>query len=348
MKRLLALAAALALLTGCDTVAYYLQAADGQLSLLTRARPVERLVDDAATDPALRERLRVASEIRSFASKELGLPDNRSYRNYVDLGRPFPVWNVVAAPEFSVDAVDSCFPVAGCVPYRGYFSEEAARRHAARLRDSGNDVLVYGVPAYSTLGWFDDPLMSSFIGYPDAELARLLFHELAHQRVYAKGDAPFNESFAVVVEREGVRRWLAAEGRSGELASFIGMRERADEFTALIRDTRAELSKVYASSADAASMREQKARAFHRLSSRYGDLKARWGGFAGYDRFLAEPSGNALLVSFETYSALVPAFERLLQAEGGDLRRFYDRVADLAAQPAAERRRRLAARPGDR
>lgn len=338
MTRLVAILACLPLLSGCETLAYYLQAADGQLRLLARARPVEDLIGDPATPQALRETLQTAAEIRAFASSTLELPDNGSYRRYAELGRPYPVWNVVAAPELSLRALQSCFPVAGCVPYRGYFSEEAARRHAAQLRNAGSDVLVYGVPAYSTLGWFDDPLLSSFIRYPDAELARLIFHELAHQRVYAAGDAVFNESFAVVVEREGVRRWLVRSGRSEKLAGFEAVLARADQFRALIRDTRAELEKLYASSRPRAETLAQKRAVFARLHQRYAGLKAAWGGYAGYDRFFVDEPGNALLVSFETYSGLVAGFERLLAAEGGDLERFYRRSALLAARPYAERR----------
>src|SRR5512132_203702 len=186
-------------LSGCETLAYYMQALGGQLELMARAQPVAAVIQDPATPQALRDRLELARSIRDYASRELGLPDNGSYRSYADLERPYVVWNVVAAPEFGLEPVESCFPVAGCVPYRGFFSREDAERHAGRLHSAGNDVNVRGVPAYSTLGRFDDPLLSTFIRNPDAELARLIFHELAHQRLYVKGDATFNESFAVVV-----------------------------------------------------------------------------------------------------------------------------------------------------
>jgi predicted aminopeptidase len=332
---------ALPLLAGCETLSYYLQAADGQLTMLARARSVESMVADPATPAALRDRLQVAASIRSFASQDLKLPDNASYRRYTELSRPYAVWNVVAAPEFSLEPVHSCFPITGCVPYRGYFAEDDARRYGEALRAAGNDVFVYGVPAYSTLGWFDDPLLSTFIRYPDTELARLVFHELAHQVLYVKGDATFNESFAVAVEREGVKRWLAATGRDSQLDAFLKARERAEQFTALIRDGRERLKQVYASGLAADAMRERKRAEFARLEARYAELKTSWGGFAGYDRFFAEGLSNALLASFQTYSGLVPAFERMLAAQSGDLARFYAEVSALAKLDSESRNEAL-------
>src|SRR5687767_14758623 len=206
----------LALIAGCQSLAYYTQAIGGHLKVLAQARPVEDWLTDPATPPELKERLQTARRIREFASKTLKLPENNSYLAYADLERPYVVWNVFAAPEFSVEPRAECFPFAGCVSYRGFYSEHDARRHAEKLRAAGYDVYVGGVPAYSTLGWSDDPLLSTFIRYPDAQLARLVFHELAHQLVYAKNDTTFNESFAVAVEEEGVKRWLEQENRTAE------------------------------------------------------------------------------------------------------------------------------------
>ena len=336
----LALAAA-ALLPGCATLGYYAQALGGQMSLLARARPVDQWLGDTATAAPLRAKLETALAIRDYASRELGLPENASYRRYAELGRPFAVWNVVAAPEFSTRALDSCFPVVGCVTYRGFFARDDAERHAAVLRAAGNDVHVAGIPAYSTLGWFDDPLLSTFVSYSDAELARLVFHELAHQLVYVRDDTAFNESFAVAVEEAGVRRWLAASGRETGLAGFAEGQRRKRDFIAVIEAARARLDRLYGSGIAAEAMRESKRAEFDGLLKEYAGLKQRWGGFAGYDRFIDNPN-NALLASMAAYTEFVPAFERLLEREGGDLTRFYARVKELAALAKDERGRRLA------
>lgn len=341
-----AVLAAAALLGGCERAAYTLQAAGGHLELMARAQPVERVIADPATPAALRERLAVAAAIRTYASQALALPDNGSYRSYAELGRPYAVWNVVAAPEFSLAPVQSCFPVAGCVSYRGWTAHAAAERHAARLRAEGHDVVVQGVPAYSTLGWFDDPLLSTFIRYPDVELARLVFHELAHQVAYAKDDSTFNESFAVAVEREGLRRWLRASGREAELGRLEDAERRAGEFAALMGGARARLESLYRSRLAPDEMRRRKREALETLVRDYETLRAgRWGGFSGYDRFLLEtPPNNALLALFATYTRHVGAFERLLAEEGGDLERFYGRVKSLAGLSRAERDSRMAPR----
>jgi predicted aminopeptidase len=310
------------LLSGCDTLAYYVQAINGQLTLMSRARPIDATIADPATPQALRERLELARSIREYASRELKLPDNGSYRSYADIGRPYVVWNVVAAPEFSLEPVESCFPVAGCVPYRGFFDKESAERHAAALRAAGNDVDLRGVPAYSTLGRFDDPLLSSFIRDPDAELARLIFHELAHQVLYVKGDATFNESFAVTVERAGVRRWLAATGRGAALKNFLELQERREKFRQRLDQSRARLKALYAMPLAPEEMRERKRVEMALLKAAVESL-----GFRNRD---LEPN-NAWLASYATYTQLVPAFERLLREEGGDLERFYARVKSLPA-----------------
>lgn len=335
--RAVLVAACAGLLSGCETLGYYLQAAGGQFEIARRAQKLDEVMGDPATSADLRAKLALAREIREFASRELGLPDNGSYRRYADLGRPYVVWNVVAAEEFSTRAVESCFPVVGCVTYRGYFGEADARAHAEALREKGLDVQVSGIPAYSTLGWFDDPLLSTFIRYPEAELARLVFHELAHQVVYLKGDTIFNESFAVAVERAGVRRWLEASGRAGDHAAFLAARERQRGFIALVGTTKARLDEIYARKVDPAAKRAAKAEAFAQFLRDYAALKAGWGGFAGYDRIVGTAPGNALLASITAYSKYVPGFERMLEAEKGDLEKFYAAVKKLAAFPQKER-----------
>jgi predicted aminopeptidase len=329
----LALAVLLALLlSGCESVAFYAQAIGGQLGVMRSARPLDSWLNDPQTAPQLRERLETARRIREFASRELGLPDNGSYTSYADLRRPYVVWNVFAAPRFSVEPKRECFPFTGCVSYRGFFSENLARRHAERLRAEGYDVYVGGVPAYSTLGWFDDPLLSTFIRYPDAQLARLLFHELAHQVAYARDDTAFNESFAVVVEEEGVRRWLRAAGRTGELADFQAAQGRKRELAAGVAETRARLAEIYKADVSFEEKLTRKAREFERLRARHGNF------------IPAEPN-NGFLVAIAVYTQKVPAFEKLLADTGGNLPAFYARVKELAASERSSRDPLLARTP---
>ena len=317
MKNLLLLLL-VALTAGCESLSYYSQAIRGQLGVMGAARPVESWLADPATPAQLRGRLQAAQRIRDFASQRLALPQNGSYSSYADLGRPYVVWNVYAAPRLAVEPKQECFPFTGCVAYRGFFSEEEARKQAARLRSQGYDVYLGGVPAYSTLGWFDDPLLSTFIQYPDVQLARLVFHELAHQRIYLKGDTTFNESFAVTVEEEGVKRWLEAEGRSGELDAMRAARLRRQEFALRVAQARERLSQVYQEKIPQAEMLVRKAEEWEKLRRDYPSIVP------------AEPN-NAYLVSIALYTQLVPEFERLLAGCGGNLAQFYDRVEALAA-----------------
>jgi predicted aminopeptidase len=332
---------------GCSTLGYYAQSVGGHLDLVHRARPIDELSADAATPDALRARLALASRIRDFAVAELKLPDNRSYRRYSDLGRSAAVWNVTAAPELSLRLETWCFPVVGCVGYRGYYERAAADAEAAALRARGLEVNVYGVPAYSTLGKLDwlggDPLLNTFIGWPEGELARLVFHELAHQVVYAEGDTTFNESFATAVERIGVQRWLAARGGDEARAQYAALDARREDFRALTGGFRDRLDALYASDLSDAAKRERKAALMAELRAEHARLKAeRWGGFAGYDAWF-ERANNASLGVLAAYNELVPGFERLFVAEGRDFTRFYAAVARLAALPQAERHARLAA-----
>ncbi|HET7364326.1 MAG TPA: aminopeptidase [Burkholderiales bacterium] len=323
MKTLVALLV-VALVAGCESLSYYSQAIGGHFHLLAAARPIDDWLADPATPADLKTRLETAQHIREFASHDLHLPENRSYTSYADLGRRYAVWNVFAAPEFSVDPKPECFPFTGCVAYRGFFSEEEAKRYAERLRKEGFDVYVGGVLAYSTLGWFDDPLLSTFIRYPEAQVARLVFHELAHQLVYAKNDTTFNESFAVAVEDEGVRRWLESQHRTTELEAFRSGQQRKRDFYARIKETRERLKTIYASHLPREEMLEQKRGEFERLRTAFPTVVP------------AEPN-NAFLVSVALYTDLVPAFERLLAASGGNLDRFYARARELAHEPQAER-----------
>lgn len=339
--RLLVLLVAALVLGGCATSEYYSQAVVGHLEIMHLAKPIPERIADPATPRALRDKLVRVQEMRNFASRELGLPDNGSYRSYADIGRPYVVWNVFVAPEFSVTARQSCFPVAGCVNYRGYYALDDANRYGNEWRARGDDVYVGGVPAYSTLGWFDDPVLSTFIRYPDAELARLLFHELAHQELYVKDDTVFNESFAVAVEREGVRRWLAQHGTPADRAAYDTLQARKERFVALVLRYRARLEALYRETLPDAEKRAAKASLIAEMKDEYAKLKASWGGYAGYDRFFAQDLGNAHFASIATYTQLVPGFEALLAREDNSLPRFYAAVKALAALPKAERDAKL-------
>jgi predicted aminopeptidase len=339
---LAALTAAIALvvvLPGCSTISYYAQAISGHLELMREARTLQARIDDPATPAPLRQKLVQALAIRQFAVDKLNLPDNGSYRSYADVKRSFVLWNVFAAPEFSVRPVRSCFPFAGCVDYRGWYDEADARRAAEDMRARGNDVYIGGVPAYSTLGWFDDPLLNTFVVYPEAEIARLLFHELAHQVVYVKDDSVFNESFAVAVEEEGMRRWQAfrVDPTAAERTRYDIARTRRREFVAMMLGARQRLEAFYAEDLPVAERRAGKARILGDLMRDYQALKVSWNGFAGFDRYFEQGVNNALLASIATYSGRLPAFRALLVREGGDLPAFYREVKRLATLPKAER-----------
>jgi predicted aminopeptidase len=342
VPRILAVAAAAALLASCSTLNYYAQATHGQISLLTESRPIDDWLADSSTDAKLKRRLEKARAIRQFAVAELGLPDNGSYKNYTALTRPFVVWNVVATPELSLKPVHWCFPIAGCVNYRGYYDKADAQVYAAELRAEGKDVQVGGVTAYSTLGWFNDPLLSTFINYPDAELARLVFHELSHQVVYIAGDSAFNESFASTVEEAGVQRWLDANGNDAMRQAYAKYAMRHKDFLALLLKYRHALEAVYGGAGSDAQKRADKARLFVQLKDDYLVLKQSWGGYAGYDRWFAEPLGNAHLASVATYTDLMPAFQAMLRQEKS-FPRFYAAVRHLSELDRDERKQKLAA-----
>ena len=328
--RLLLVLVATSLLGGC----YVLEAAHGQMDLNARRVPIARLLAAPGTPPELRVRLALAVRLRDYASRELGLPDNDSYRSYADVGRPFVVWNVFAAPEFAVDPRVWCFPVAGCVAYRGYFSERRARDYALGLEIRGDDVAVTGVPAYSTLGHFADPVLNTMLRWNDTELAALLFHELAHQLLYVRDDTSFNEAFASVVEREGVRRWLEAAGRPEALAEYRARGARYREVAELVAAARSRLRTLYASGLPAAAMRAAKAEEFARLRAEYAARRATLG---GYDWLFDAAANNARLLAVATYQDCVPALERELAAADGDLGRFYAAARALGRMPRTVR-----------
>ncbi|GKT22492.1 aminopeptidase [Acidovorax sp. SUPP3334] len=350
-------------LSGCastgQSLAYYWQSVRGHLQLMHAAEPIDAWLARGDTSQALRDRLALAQEARRFAVTDLGLPDNASYRRYADLGRRAAVWNVVAAKPYSLTLYRWCFPITGCIGYRGYFSEADARAEAARLAAQGLEVGVYGVPAYSTLGYMNwaggDPLLNTFIGWPEGEFVRLLFHELAHQVVYANGDTLFNESFATAVERLGVERWLAERATAQARADYVRGDVRRNAFRTLTRAARERLAAIYAAhgsdasegpasppaSAQAEALKNDAMQAFR---ADYAALRARWiaedgatpAQLSGYDRWVAE-ANNAAFGAQAAYDEWVPAFEALFHREGRDWPRFYDAVKRLAAQPPEQR-----------
>jgi len=348
--------AAAAAFTGCQTVGYYAQAVRGQYQMLTCQRSCEKLLADSTTAPELKTKLQLAAQICDFASHELKLPANGHYRHYADLHRPYAVWNVCAAPEFSLEPKTWWYPIVGSLDYRGFFAERNARNHAGKISRRGFDVDVEGVEAYSTLGWFKDPLLNTFMHHDEAALAEILFHELAHQRVFASGDTDFNEAFATTVGEEGVRRWLSARNDPAMLEHYLATLRRNAEFVRLVTATRNQLELLYGDERTTGGkikatkrprgissdeLRREKQRILGELRRDYEKLKASWGGYSDFDQWFARGLNNAQLNSVATYYDLVPAFERLLQANNGDLEKFYAAVKKLAKMPKAERHRCL-------
>ena len=288
LSRLFAILLFSLIFSGCTQLGYYTQSVRGQLDIWRREKPISDVIDDAAAPAALRERLAQVLAIREYASRELALPENRSYRRYADLERPFVVWNVFATEEFSMQPKQWCFAVAGCVSYRGYFAKADAERFAAEIAAAGHDVHIGGVPAYSTLGWFSDPVLNTFINYPPVELARLIFHELSHQVVYVKDDSVFNESFATAVERAGVDRWIARHGAAADRAVVVQMQQQRTDFVRLIQTYRERLTALFRSGAAAEVMRTEKKKLYGEMIKDYQTLKQTWGGYAGYAQILLD------------------------------------------------------------
>lgn len=326
------------LLIGCETISYYSQAARGQLSILSSRQDIEAMLASEKLSDEMADAFQQVLEIRDFAGTDLYLPVKDHYATYVQLDREHVVWNVFAAPEFSTQPLRWCFPVAGCVSYRGYFSEAEANRYADQLRARGYDVYVGGVDAYSTLGWFEDSVLSTVIKRQGSQLAGLIFHELAHQVAYVPGDTTFNESFATAVQREGVRRWLDEEEQEGYLQTQDLNQQRRREFVRLVRQFRNQFSALYASGLPEAEMRAAKRDLQAGMRDAYDSLKQSWGGYLGYDGWFDKSLNNAQLATVGSYNDLVPFFTNLLQEEGGDIRAFYRRVQDIAALDESERK----------
>ena len=332
---------AISLLAGCADVAYLGQSVSGHLRLISAARPVDEWLAEPDLKADLRDRLQLSQRMRDFAVSELHLPDNGSYRAYADLHRDAAVWNVVAAPELSLSPRTWCYPVMGCVAYRGYFNEEKAQDFGRQLGAQGNEVLVYPVPAYSSLGWTRDPLLNTFITYPDGALAEMMFHELAHQRMYIGGDTSFDESFATAVGEIGARLWLDRFGNEKARAQYEKSRERSRDFRVLTDGYRQRLLDLYASKEDDEHKRRAKVELMAALRNDYARLKAeKWAGYNGFDHWFEE-ANNASFALLATYTSRVPAFKSIYEREGRDWERFYAEAKRIGALPPAERQAAL-------
>ena len=317
----------------CSSVGYYWQAVNGHAEILNSEKPIAEVIADNSIRPAVRQKLKQVQAIRQFASHELALPDNNSYTQYVDLQRPYALWNVVATPRFSLQPKQWCFLFVGCMSYRGYYDKHQAETYAESLRVQGYDVMVSGARAYSTLGWFDDPLLSTMLFKDNARLAGIIFHELAHQRVYKKGFSAFNEAFAMTVEFEGVIKWLAAKNDTAGIKKYKKEIKHQLEFNQLLRATREKLNQVYAENIDEEQKGRRKQQIFAELKHNYQQLKQRWGGDSEYDAWMSQNLNNAFLALVGTYYDDIPYFRKILKDNHADFARFYQIVS--AMSPAA-------------
>jgi len=334
----------LLLASGCSTVGYYSQAISGHLKLMRARQPIAEVLADPQADPELKNKLQTLLDARVFAVEELGLPDNKSYSSFAETGRRAVTFNVVAAEEFSVNAQTWCFPIAGCVSYRGYFAEADAESYAEQLAEQGFDVTVGGASAYSTLGWFDDPVLDTMLRGGDVRFVGTLFHELAHQVLYIKDDSNFNEAYASFVEQAGLRIWLDARDEPARIEAYDASLSRSGDFASLLSKTRAKLAALYAQPDDElmpAKRREQKAAIFDGMRADYEQLKTSWGDYSGYDGWFARDLNNARLVAVSTYRRYVPAFAVLFEESGRDVRVFHEQAKKLADLPSNERNERM-------
>ncbi len=323
--------------TGCSTIGYYHQSITGHFALISKREPITDIVNDSERDEKLIEQLKLAQQLRSFASSTLKLPDNDSYRSYVQLDRPYVTWNVFAAPEFSTVLQQWCFLVIGCVQYRGYFDENKAQSYAARLTDRGFDVFVAGVPAYSTLGWFDDPLLSTMLNRGEIITASYIFHELAHQQYYVKGDSAFNEAFATAVEELGVRRWLQQQQRIDELNKYENWLKQKTVFFTFINSARQEFEQLYTQDLTAEAMRIEKTNKIAKFRENFENLSKQNNQLSRYAQWVSGPLNNAQLGAIALYRDLVPAFKRIFELCNSDFKLFYKRVEEISKIPEVQR-----------
>jgi len=324
-------------LPGCSSFGFYTQAISGQYKILKNRQPIDKLIADPVTPMDLKKKLTLAMDIRKFAIETLKLPGQDHYLTYVDVKQPYVVWVVFAAPKYSIEPKTWCYPIVGCAVYRGYFSKQDADEYAEQLNDHGYDVYVSGVKAYSTLGWFDDPILSTFIDRGKTRLAALIFHELAHHLFYVKDDSTFNESFAQTVEQEGMRQWFIKENDPAAHRKYLDAKNRHKQFIQLVTKFRHKLERMYEKEMPVSEKKQHKEQLFNQLRKEYQFLKKKWNGFSGYDEWFNNDLNNAKMITIAAYNDLVPAFLNILQSEGRDLERFYNRCKELAEKPKEER-----------
>ncbi len=313
--------------SACSNMSYYQQSISGHFSILSKREPVEKLLQQNELEPALRERLVLSQQVRTFASEQLLLPDNDSYREYVDLGRDQVVWVVAATEAFSVEPLQHCFLIVGCLSYRGFFHKEDAQSFAANLKAQGKDVMLSGSSAYSTLGWLDDPLLNTMIKGNESSMIEVIFHELAHQKIYVDGETEFNESFATVVAEEGVKRWYLSRQQQTGYQAYLQKKAKQRAFNQLLNSTRERLQSLYMSRVAHQKMAQQKQSIFAELQQQYQQLKQSWNGYSGYDEWMGQKLNNAHLAMIATYHRQVPKFKQLLAAVEGDLSQFYQQIS---------------------
>ena len=329
------------LLGGCAELQYYGHAVSGQLEVLDKRRPIPEVIADPTTEPAVRKRLEYIEQAHAFAISELQLPDSDSFRSYSDIGRPYVLWNVFATPELSLQTKQWCYPLLGCLGYRSYFRKAYAQEVARQLAEQGWDVHIANSPAYSTRGFFADPIYNPMLRYPELDIAAILFHELAHEKVYMQNDSQANESFAMAVQFEGVRRWLDANKQPERYASYVLTEKRDEEFVALLSQHRGELDQLYASNKSDSEKRQGKSKQLDTLREDYARLKKSWQDYAGYDHWFNKPLNNAVLAPVGTYHGDVTAFVQLLHDNNNDLGKFYIAAEQLASMEKAQRREKL-------
>jgi predicted aminopeptidase len=330
-------------LSACADLGYYLHSVDGHFDIIGRRQSIDELLENQRVEEKLAQRLRLVQEIREFAFSKLELPESGSYSDYADLQRPYVLKNLFAAAEFSVSAKKWCYPVVGCAGYRGFFNEQRLQEFVTGLKADNYDVYVAWVSAYSTLGWFDDPVLNTFVHWPETRLAGLIFHELTHQLLYIDGDSRFNESFATAVQQIGVELWLQHQDRQADLQRYREQLQNRSKVFALIHAARADLDRLYREDIAVDEMRQRKGVRLQALRQDYQELTTSFAEPEGFARWFAGELNNAKLLSVSTYHDWVPVFRWLYQQQGGDIAAFYHQVEELGELDVAQRKSCFAA-----